>query len=139
VADQRNATVLIVEDDTALAQAFARALRNAGYQAWIAGNAEDGLRQARQLRPDVILLDFRMPLVNGVGFLYRLRTAETDRRTPVVVITGEARLSDEVKAQLRELSADVRFKPITLSELIEATREALGDAAPSHSDQRLVW
>ena len=64
-------------------------------------------------------------MINGVGFLYRLREKETNRRTPVVVVTGEASLSDEVHAQLRELDADVRIKPVGLHDLISTTRALL--------------
>ena len=125
MSEQSAETILIIDDDVVVAQAFAMALRREGIQVWTAHSADDGLRDAQQIRPDAIILDFRMPLINGVGFLYRLREKECNRRTPVVVVTGEAALTDEVHAQLRELDADVRIKPVGLHDLISTTRALL--------------
>ena len=65
--------ILIVDDDEGVTQTFARMLRLEGYQVRTAMNAETGLREAEHSRPDAIILDLRMPLVDGLGFLRRLR------------------------------------------------------------------
>lgn len=83
------ATVLIVDDDQAGAAVFAYALTSAGYHVHIAYSAEDALCALDAQRPDVIVLDFRMPLINGIGFLYRLRARPAYRHTPVLLVTGE--------------------------------------------------
>src|SRR5438132_10925261 len=129
--------ILIVDDDTVVANVFARGVRKAGFEAWVAATADEGLEKAKIIKPRAIVLDFRMPLMDGLGFLYRLRAAETDRRTPVVVVTGEPSLSDEVRAQFDQLGAHVSFKPITPNQLIEAIRLALGETPSAH--QRMVW
>ena len=76
----RTGRLLIVDDDEGVTQTFAGILRLEGHQVRTAGNAQDGLREAEEFRPDAIILDLRMPLVNGLGFLYRLR--EELARTP---------------------------------------------------------
>lgn len=125
-SEARKKTVLIVDDDTVVGDLFARGLRGAGYEVSVATSASDGIERARADRPDLVVLDFRMPLVNGLGFLYRLRESESQQRTPVIVVTGDIPLADDVQAQFDELGAEVRFKPIALEQLIAAARIKLG-------------
>jgi DNA-binding response OmpR family regulator len=119
------ASVLVVDDDVAVAGAFAKALTLEGYRVRIAHSAEIALRELQEDAPDAIILDFRMPFINGTGFLYRLRAQDAHRRLPVMVVTGESRLTDELKAEFKELGASVRIKPVGLQDLLEATRMLL--------------
>jgi two-component system alkaline phosphatase synthesis response regulator PhoP len=105
------------------------ALQNAGYDVHVAHSADVALSEALAHHPDAIILDFQMPFVNGVGFLYRLRANQTLARTPVLVVTGQS-LSEEVRAELRELHAQIRLKPIGSAELVAATASLLGDHVP---------
>ena len=88
------ASILIVDDDEAVTQTFARMLELEGYAVRTAMSAESGLRQAEAHRPDAIILDLRMPLVDGLGFLRRLRGYEGQRGTPVAIVTGDYFLDD---------------------------------------------
>jgi|SoiMethySBSTD1v2_1073268.scaffolds.fasta_scaffold475571_2 two-component system, NtrC family, response regulator HydG len=124
-AEAPKKTVLIVDDDTVVGDLFARGLRGAGYDVSVVTSASDGLERAKADHPDLIVLDFRMPLVNGLGFLYRLRESEREQRTPVIVVTGDIPLADDVQAQFDELGAEVRFKPIALEQLVTAARTKL--------------
>jgi adenylate cyclase len=117
----RAVTILIIDDHVALAQGFAQALTGAGYRALVAHTADVALREAQLHQPEAIILDFQMPFINGVGFLYRLRADEGLRRTPVLVITGQT-LTDEVRAELRGLGAHVRVKPLGLADLLTEAR-----------------
>src|SRR5689334_10860012 len=67
-------TILIVDDDVVLARAYALALGTQGYAVKTTHTAEDALNEVRMAPPDAIILDYRMPLINGAGFLYRLRS-----------------------------------------------------------------
>ena len=117
-------TILIIDDNVNLAQGFAQVLVRAGYAAHTAHTAEEGLRLAQAQPPDAIILDIRMPFVNGVGFLYRLRALAAHRHTPVMVVTG-ASVNEEMRAELRDLRALLRFKPLGMSELLAETRMLL--------------
>src|SRR2546423_8521685 len=86
-------------------------LRLEGYQVRTAINAEHGLQEAEQCHPDAIILDLRMPLVDGLGFLRRLRAQDDQRSTPVAIVTGDYFLHDAVSSELPELGAELRFKP----------------------------
>jgi DNA-binding response OmpR family regulator len=118
-------TILIVDDDEGVTQTFARMLRLEGYQVHTAMNAETGLRQAERAHPDAIILDLRMPLVDGLGFLRRLRSQLEHRGTPVAIVTGDYFLDDAVANELRDLGAELRFKPMWLEDLVTLARTLL--------------
>src|SRR5229473_8480259 len=110
--------ILIVDDDEGVTQTFARMLRLEGFQVRTAFSAETGLQEAAASHPDAIILDLRMPLVDGLGFLRRLRSRDDQRATPVAIVTGDYFLEDAVANELRELGAELRFKPLWLEDLV---------------------
>ena len=125
VAPAHPGRLLIVDDDDATRETFARILMLEGYEVRIASNAETGLREIESGYPDAVILDLRMPFINGLGLLYRLRAVQPDRQTPVVVVTGDQCLEDSVIDELRDLGADVRFKPLWLEDLVDVARSLL--------------
>jgi DNA-binding response OmpR family regulator len=109
--------VLVIDDEVSLARAVALALERAGYVVHTAQTAEDGLRLAQSEHPAAIILDLRMPFINGTGFLYRLRALPQHVGTPVMVVTG-ADVNEDLRAELTDLHAVLRFKPFRMSELV---------------------
>jgi two-component system OmpR family response regulator len=127
LSDRTTSTILIVDDDDGVTQTFARMLRLEGFKVRTAATAETGLRAAEECRPDAIILDLRMPLVDGLGFLRRLREREQERAhtTPVAIVTGDYFLDDSVSNELRELGAELRFKPLWLEDLVGLARNLI--------------
>jgi two-component system, OmpR family, response regulator PrrA len=125
MGEREVATILVVDDDEGVTQTFARMLRLEGYDVRTAMNAETGLREADRSHPDAIILDLRMPLVDGLGFLRRLRARDEQRDTPVAIVTGDYFLDDQVSAELRELGAELKFKPLWLEDLVGLARHLL--------------
>jgi two-component system OmpR family response regulator len=125
ISEQNTATILIVDDDEGVTQTFARMLKLEGFEVRTAMNAETGLVQAREARPDAIILDLRMPLVDGLGFLRRLRAQDEHRETPVAIVTGDYFLDDNVSAEIRQLGAELKFKPLWLEDLVGLARTLL--------------
>jgi two-component system response regulator PrrA len=121
------ATILIVDDDEGVTQTFARMLILEGFQVRTAFNAESGLRAASEAHPNAIILDLRMPLVDGLGFLRQLRSLkeQQDAPTPVAIVTGDYFLDDSVATELRQLGAELRFKPLWLEDLVGLARNLL--------------
>jgi two-component system, OmpR family, response regulator PrrA len=119
------AKILIVDDDEGVTQTFARMLRLEGYQVQTAVSAETGLLEAEESRPDAIILDLRMPLVDGLGFLRRLRGLANQRTTPVAIVTGDYFLDESVSNELQQLGAELRFKPLWLEDLVGLARNLL--------------
>ena len=124
-ADRSTSKILIVDDDEGVTQTFARMLRLEGYQVRTAVSAEKGLQEAEQSHPDAIILDLRMPLVDGLGFLRRLRSRDEHSSTPGASVTGDYFLDDAVSNELRELGAELRFKPLWLEDLVGLARNLL--------------
>ena len=125
ISDRKNATILIVDDDEGVTQTFARMLKLEGYNVRTAMNAERGLTEAEESRPDAIILDLRMPLVDGLGFLRRLRAHDQQRDVPVAIVTGDYFLDDAIANELRELGAALKFKPLWLDDLVGLARDLL--------------
>jgi DNA-binding response OmpR family regulator len=125
MAERTAAKILIVDDDEGVTQTFARMLRLEGYQVRTAVSAETGLREAEHSHPDAIILDLRMPLVDGLGFLRRLRAHDHQRKTPVAIVTGDYFLDEAIANELQELGAELRFKPLWLEDLVGLARNLL--------------
>jgi len=125
MADRTPAKILIVDDDEGVTQTFARMLRLEGYQVRTAVSAETGLREAEHSHPDAIILDLRMPLVDGLGFLRRLRAHDQQRTTPVAIVTGDYFLDETVATELAQLGAELKFKPLWLEDLVGLARNLL--------------
>jgi len=126
-----NARFLIVDDDETVLRTFAKALTLEGYDVRTAASPLVGLEEAEQSAPDAILLDLRMPFVNGFGFLYRLRALGAHRHTPVAIITGDSCIDDPALSELHDLEAEVLFKPIWLEEVLNVTRTLLARRPPA--------
>ena len=86
--------ILIVEDDQSLLQALTLRLERENFKIISARDGEDGLEQAKNLHPDLILLDIIMPRMDGITMLKKLRTDEWGKKVSVIILTN---LSDAEK------------------------------------------
>jgi DNA-binding response OmpR family regulator len=105
------AKILIVEDDSDVRRLFAIGLNQRGFEVKLAANGADAVERIRTERPDVILLDWLMPLMNGGQMLDHLR--DGDGAGAIIVISGEPapkELDPRVKCWLT--------KPVTVEELV---------------------
>jgi len=116
---------LILDDEEGVRELFARLLRFEGYAVRAVATAGAALDAVAEWHPDAILVDYFMPLVNGLGFLYRLRAAESASRTPVAVITGANDVEGALSSECARLEAAVYFKPIGRDGLRDLARALL--------------
>lgn len=86
---QASASVLLVEDGATYARLATFLLRRLGYEVTVAETAEEGLRLARELRPDIILMDLNLPGMDGYAAVARLRADPLLRDIPTVALTAE--------------------------------------------------
>jgi len=112
-------------------ETFARMLRLEGYQVRTAVCAERGLREAEDSPPDAIILDLRMPLIDGLGFLRRLRAHTDQRDTPVAIVTGDYMIDDSILNEFRRLNAKILFKPLWLDDLVALAARLVNHATPA--------
>ena len=115
-------TILIVDDDSAVAETFSRMLKLEGYEVATALDPEEGLQLAERLSPSAIILDMRMPIVNGLQFLRQVRASPNLASVPVAIVTGDYFMGEPVMNELRSLGAAVRFKPLWLEDLVALAR-----------------
>ena len=106
--------VLIVEDEPALARNIASFLGSCGFEVRSAASGEDALRELESFKPDVILLDFNLPGMNGLKAFEHMR--DIDPRVKVVMMTGHASVELAVEA-MKAGAYDFVTKPISLSKL----------------------
>lgn len=114
--------ILIVDDEEAVCWALQRALGREGHSVAVAASAEQGLRLIGEQRPDAVVLDVRLPGMDGLTALGRLH----DRLpgVPVIIITAFGNLSTAVKA-VEGGAFDYLTKPFDLAQALDAVRRAL--------------
>jgi DNA-binding response OmpR family regulator len=128
--------ILIVDDDEMVLNVLARTLSREGFDVRTAVTPLEGLDEAEQTRPDAILLDLRMPFVNGIGFLYRLRGHSALQHTPVAIMTGDSNIDDSAKAELLALRAELLFKPLMPDDVVRATRRLVEQGSAARAAHR---
>ena len=121
-------TVLIVDDERTLARAIKAFLVESGYEAEVAGDAEQALRLLETMRPDVVFSDVRLPGMDGIDLLRRIR--EFDPAIPVVIMTAHGTIEGAVEA-VKLGAFDYLKKPVDLEEL-----KLLADRAREHAQLR---
>jgi DNA-binding response OmpR family regulator len=125
------AAILIVEDEYAVARGIEYALTQEGYEVTVARTGEDGLREALERAPDLLILDVRLPGMDGFEVLRRLRGSGA--KMPVLFLTAREEEVDRVIGL--ELGADDYLtKPFGLRELMSRIRALLRRAYGDLSD-----
>src|SRR4051794_7463200 len=105
-----HATVLIVDDEPGIRLMFRTTLESLGYTTREAGDGAAALATLAEGRPDVVLLDLKMPVMDGMETLRRMRDSGDD--TPVVIVTAHGSVPDAVAA-MKLGAVDFLSKPIT--------------------------
>ncbi len=129
LARPRGASVLVVDDNEANRRVVRALTASAGYHIIEADGAEAGLELARRERPDVILMDMRMPDVDGIEATRRLRADASTRGIPVVAVSAQAMVGDRERALEAGCVAYVT-KPVARQELLAALECALAGPPP---------
>lgn len=119
---ERQETVLVVEDDPILRMSLRRALRSAGFAVQTAATGPEGLEAALGQRPDLVLLDIMLPGLNGFEILARIRAQ--DAELPVVLVTAKGEEEDKVRG-LGLGADDYVVKPFGVAELLARVEAAL--------------
>ena len=105
--------ILVVDDDPDIRELLFTALEDEGFEVFPAGNGQEALAAIRTFRPDVIVLDLMMPVMDGWQFAKELRARDED--IPLVLLSAARDLSTHAK---NLAAADVIEKPFDLAELL---------------------
>jgi len=115
--------VLIIEDEATLAKNIKSFLERHGFEARVAATAEEGLEQLDVFKPDVVLLDFHLPGMDGMEALAKINARDAQVRT--IMITGHGSIQMAVDA-MKAGASDYLSKPVVLSELRLRIEKTLG-------------
>ena len=117
--------VLIVEDNEKNMKLARDVLQSRGYTTLEAVTGEDGVRVAKERKPDLVLMDIQLPGLNGIDALKQLRADPGTARIPVVAFTASVTPTD--RSQIDEAGFDgFLSKPINLKEFLETVQRFSG-------------
>ena len=120
----RGERILLVEDDPVNRRQVAFLLQTNGYEVRAVGNAPDALASAKEWRPALILMDVRLPGMDGLAATQRLKANSATREIPIVALTANAIDEDAVKAKEAGCDGYVT-KPCEKARLLEEVRRAI--------------
>ena len=118
--------ILIVEDDESLRDMYRFKLTLEGYTVETAINGIEGYEKAKLLLPDLILLDIKMPLMNGDEMLQKVRSQSWGSTIKVIILTNLSRREAPMNLNLLNVSRYVVKAHTTPSQIITTMREVLG-------------
>jgi two-component system phosphate regulon response regulator PhoB len=127
--------VLIIEDDTSLAEVLAYNLKEAGYVTIHAADGQEGLHQAQVTSPNLIILDLMLPLMDGIEVCRRLRSDPTTHEIPIVMLTAKAEEMDQVVG-FSVGADDYVTKPFSVKVLMERIKALLRRRLSAEVDDR---
>jgi CheY-like chemotaxis protein len=120
-------TVLLIDDEFGIVEALCALLADEGYRTVSAANGRQGLAKLEKAQPDLILLDFMMPELDGAGFLRQLRLQAIWRTVPVVMMSS---VSEEM---VRDVCGNAfegfLHKPFSVSQLLDLVAKLLPGTA----------
>jgi two-component system response regulator AtoC len=116
------ASILVIEDELVLAKNMVRFFESLGHNAEAAHDGISGVQAAARMVPDVVIVDFQLPGMDGLEVIRQLRQTEDPPR--VVMVTGHASVTLAVDA-MKAGSMDLLTKPVTLASLREVVERAL--------------
>jgi len=126
--------ILIVEDDAGARDLLALSLEHAGYEVARAGDVQQAEAHVREVRPDLVLLDWMLPGTPGLTFARRLRSDQRTRDVAVVMISGRTEEHDKIAA-LEGGVDDYVTKPFSGRELLARIKAVLRRRAPQLADE----
>lgn len=115
--------ILIIEDEAILAKNIQRSLKGHGCETEVASNGQEGLEKFESFKPDLVLLDFNLPDIDGLEILRSIRIQ--DAQVKVILITGHGNVQLAVDA-MKSGAYDYLSKPVVLSELKMVIDKAIG-------------
>lgn len=125
--------VLVVEDESAIAELISINLRHAGYEVTIATTADQAQSEVDRVLPELVVLDWMLPGQSGLALAKRWRSQARTRELPVIMLTARAEEADKI-AGLDAGADDYLVKPFSTNELLARIRAVLRRKAPEALD-----
>ena len=117
--------ILIVDDEPDILKVVSFRLKKMGYNIFLAINGKEGLDLARKERPDLILLDLRLPVMDGYEVCRRLKADKELKHIPIILLTASN--ITEIREKLMQFKAeDYIIKPFEPQELLKKVKKFIG-------------
>jgi two-component system phosphate regulon response regulator PhoB len=125
--------ILVVEDESAIAELISINLRHAGFEVTLAGSATQAQYEVDRVLPDLVVLDWMLPGQSGVALARQWRSTARTKELPVIMLTARAEEGDKI-AGLDAGADDYVTKPFSTNELLARIRAVLRRKAPEALD-----
>ncbi|HEY8346117.1 MAG TPA: response regulator transcription factor [Symbiobacteriaceae bacterium] len=122
--------ILVADDDPMILRALEHALTGEGYEVYLAADGDEALQTARQVQPDLVILDVMLPQVDGLEVCARLRSVSS---VPILILSARGKEQDKIVG-FKVGADDYVTKPFSLPELLLRVRAILRRASPSPAD-----
>ncbi len=122
----QSGTILVVDDSPTEIHIFKKILEKQGYKIIVAKDGQEGVDIAKQTRPDIILMDVVMPVLNGFQATRQLKNSEETADIPVIMVTTKDQKTD-INWGMRQGANEYLVKPVAPAELLNKIRMLLND------------
>ena len=130
--------VLVVEDETALVELLRYNLEQAGFRVAVAHDGEEALNSVQEDVPDLVLLDWMLPLMSGIEVCRQLRRQTISANLPIIMLTARGEEGDRVRG-LDAGADDYVAKPFSPTELVARIRAVLRRIRPALAEEALSY
>jgi two-component system OmpR family response regulator len=118
--------LLVVDDDPLTTEHYARVLELEGFEVHTALDGTSALDEARKNRPDAVIVDLRMPSMDGLAFLRELNGLREGEPVPAAIITGDYLVDDATLREALGLTGRIVFKPVWIDDLVALAKSLVG-------------
>ena len=119
--------ILIVDDEQDIVESLKFVLEVSGFVCYTAFNGEDGLKLAKEIMPDLIILDVMMPKINGYKISRLLKYDTKYKDIPIIMVTARSQLEDKMIGEETGVNEYIT-KPFELDTIVKKVEEYLGKA-----------
>jgi DNA-binding response OmpR family regulator len=124
--------ILLTEDDPFIAEIYETYLKNAGFEVVLAEDGQKGIRQSKETRPDLILLDLLLPKADGFEVLGTLKSEPELKNIPVIIITNLADKESIEKASSLGAADYIIKVNISSKEIVQKVKDVLSAKQPTN-------
>ncbi len=124
-------TILVADDDAGILQMLALMLEDAGYNVVVASDGKEALGMVEMYRPDLVLLDFMMPNMDGCTACQRLKSDENTRKLPVVLMSADRKVAEKA---IEAKADDYLLKPFSIEDMLGCLENFLGPSEERFHD-----
>jgi two-component system, cell cycle response regulator DivK len=122
--------ILLVEDNEPSRDALGRRLQRRGYEVVLAVDGQEAVSTAREVKPDLVLMDLGLPVIDGWEATRQLKADASTQQIPIIVLSAHAMTNDREQA-LMAGADDFDSKPVHFERLVEKIEDILRQPAPA--------